>query len=103
VDALRRIHRSDSSQAAIVDALRKAGVTVFVIGKPVDLLTHYRGKWLPLECKPATHKRARSDQSEQEALLTECGIPKVRTPEEALRAVLPVSRRFEDQPWRVGM
>jgi hypothetical protein len=91
--------RTDSSQREIVAALRKAGVTVWVISRPVDLLTHYRGKWLPLECKPVTHKRARRDQAEQEALLAECGIPKVRTPEEALRAVLPVSRRFEDRPW----
>lgn len=79
--------RVDSTQRAIVAALRKAGVRVFVIGRPVDLLTYHRGRWQPLECKPTTHKRGRADQAEQEAVLAECAIPKVRTAEEALKAV----------------
>lgn len=31
-------HRSDSNQAQIVDALRRVGCTVELIGRPVDLL-----------------------------------------------------------------
>ncbi len=39
----RRARKVDSSQKAIIDELRKAGVEVWVISIPVDLLYHYRG------------------------------------------------------------
>lgn len=78
--------RIDSSQPEIVAALRKAGVDVFIVGYPVDLLTHYKGRWLPLEAK-AVGSRPRKDQAAQQALMRACAIPRVTTPEEALMAV----------------
>ncbi len=84
-EAVRRIHRADNTQADIVDGLRRVGVRVFVIGRPVDLLTLHRGKWLPIECK--SQKRLRADQAEQNELVAECGIPRVTSLDEALRAV----------------
>jgi hypothetical protein len=48
---LRYAARVDATQAEIVDALRKAGATVWVLGLPVDLLCGYRGKTLLIECK----------------------------------------------------
>ena len=49
--------RVDANQAAIVDALRKAGATVWVIGLPVDLLVGYRSATLLMEVKQITGKR----------------------------------------------
>lgn len=81
----RRMTRPDGTQAEIVDALRKAGVMVWVIGQPCDLLTLYRGNWLPLECKPI--KRVRKDQEKQDEFLAITGVKKVRTALEAIEAV----------------
>ena len=88
----RRAKKVDSSQAEIVAALRQACVTVWIIGQPCDLLTYYRGKWQPLECKPpdTTKKgtrRLRSDQERQTEFLAAYAVPVVRTPREALIAV----------------
>ena len=41
----------DSNQKEIVDALRKAGCSVVVIGTPVDLLCGYRARNFLLEVK----------------------------------------------------
>jgi hypothetical protein len=45
--------KRDTAEGPIVDALRACGVGVWFLsgqGNP-DLLTHYRGLWLPLEVK----------------------------------------------------
>lgn len=50
---MRRAARKDWPQAQIVRALRDIGVDVLVVnqeGVP-DLLTHSRGRWLPIEIK----------------------------------------------------
>jgi hypothetical protein len=50
---MKRVARKDLNQAAIVAALRAIGCEVLVVnqeGLP-DLLTHYRGSWLPVEVK----------------------------------------------------
>jgi hypothetical protein len=50
---VRKAGRKDSTQAAIVSALRAIGCEVLVMnqeGVP-DLLTHYRGGWIPIEVK----------------------------------------------------
>ena len=49
----RRNAKRDTTEKTIVKDLRKAGVQVFLVsgrGLP-DLLTHFRGRWLPLEVK----------------------------------------------------
>lgn len=75
--------RVDSSQAAIVSALRQAGAFVWIIGQPVDLLVFYRG-WHLLEAKPEGHKRPRKDQEDQAVFCEMFSVPVVRTPAEAL-------------------
>jgi hypothetical protein len=77
----------DLNQTEIVSVLRQAGVLVWVMGQPVDLLTLYRGRWLPLELKSRT-KRPRRDQEKQNAFLALTGCPVVTTVQGALEAVL---------------
>ena len=84
----RRMTRPDATQSAIVAALRQCGVQVWIIGQPTDLLTFYRGKWLPLECKPELYKRPRADQKAQTAFLKATGTPVVKTVQEAYTAVV---------------
>lgn len=81
----RYAKRVDATQARIVAALRQAGVQVWVISKPCDLLTLYRGKWLPIECKAV--KRTRRDQEQQTQFLRSTATPVCRTALEALAAV----------------
>lgn len=60
--------KSDKTQQAIVKALRDAGVFVSVQsslghGAP-DLLTCYKGRWLPIEVKSGPKNRLEDDQIE---------------------------------------
>jgi hypothetical protein len=48
---LRRAAKVDFAQPAIVDALRRIGVAVEIIGKPLDLLVCHRGETALMECK----------------------------------------------------
>lgn len=50
--------RVDANQGQVVDALRQAGATVWVIGLPVDLLVGYRGVTLLMEVKTKAGKLA---------------------------------------------
>ncbi len=82
--------RKDSVQKDIIAALEAAGCEVWVIERPCDLLTNYRGRWLPMECKTPKangEPRKRSDQAEQTELIERARIPVVTTPLEALRAI----------------
>ena len=54
---MRRAARVDDNQADIVDALRKIGASVYVIGLPVDLLCGYRGRSIALEVKSGDNWR----------------------------------------------
>lgn len=54
---MRRAARVDSTQSAIVDAMRAMGAVVWVIGLPLDLLCGYRGHTLLVEVKRLTGKR----------------------------------------------
>ena len=48
---MRQAARTDANQPDIIKALRKIGATVFIIGRPLDLLVGFRQKnWL-LEVK----------------------------------------------------
>lgn len=82
----RYAKRTDATQKAIVAALRAIGVKVWIISKPVDLLTLYRGRWQPIECKPI--KRKRNDQETQDEFLKDTATPVCRTPEAAIAAVM---------------
>lgn len=82
------IARKDATQKAIVEALRAVNCEVHIVGYPCDLIVQH-ARWYPLwrtiECKP--EKRKRKDQPEQDEFLKRTGTPRVRTPEEALKAV----------------
>lgn len=82
--------RKDATQRVIVEALEAVHCEVWIIERPCDLLTLFRGRWLPLECKtPQSNGRVRkrSDQAEQTETLERTRIPVVTTPMEALRAI----------------
>jgi hypothetical protein len=83
----------DLTQKAIVEALRRCGVAVEVIGKPLDLLVCCRGETSLVECKSAkdVHRMAGEGltKDEVEFIARWPGrIHVVKTPEEAIRAVL---------------
>ncbi len=54
---MRHAARVDANQAEIVEAMRKAGASVFIVGLPVDLLVGYAGKTALVEVKTLTGKR----------------------------------------------
>ena len=58
--------RTDSNQKEIVDALRKIGCQVEVIGKPVDLLVSLRGYNFLIECKLRGSKNRRDQQAQRD-------------------------------------
>ena len=43
--------RTDANQKKIMDALRKAGAWVYVVGKPFDLLVAFKGELNLMEVK----------------------------------------------------
>ena len=86
-------HRPDLNASEVVAGLRQAGVHVWCIGSPVDLLTFYRGRFLPLEIKSRV-KRPRRDQEKQNAFIALTGCPVVTT---ALGAIEAVTRRVEHE------
>jgi hypothetical protein len=84
--------RVDTTQSAIVEALRKAGWTVTQLKWPVDLLCDKHGVIRLLEVKVPVGKRApkpRLDkrQAAQAEFCARTNTPYVTTPEEALRAL----------------
>lgn len=50
-------HRTDANQADIIKALEKIGCTVYVIGRPVDLLVGRAARNYLLECKAKGGKK----------------------------------------------
>ena len=54
---MRYAARTDANQSEIVEALRAAGASVWVIGLPVDLLVGFRGVTIPMEVKTLNGKR----------------------------------------------
>lgn len=87
--------KRDGNEKAIVVALRKVGVLVWPIsgeGVP-DLLTWYRGVWLPLEVKRTrlrrslTDRKGRSLTPAQGASWRLTQYPIIESVDEALQAV----------------
>lgn len=87
--------RRDTNEAVIVAALRKLGVLVWSIsgdGVP-DLLTWYRGKWLPLEVKHTHPRGFLTDRKGRSLTPAQCEsyaltrYPIVQSIEEACQAV----------------
>jgi hypothetical protein len=88
---MRRAARVDANQDAIVSALRAAGASVLVIGKPVDLLVGHRGATLLVECKnPGSRYGKKGANANQRSFMeTWMGGPVslVDGPDAALRAL----------------
>ena len=80
--------RTDTTQAAIVEAIRAAGWHVWLIREPCDALCwHPSDVWQPLEFKTPTKSgavRVRKDQPLQNLFCDMTFTPRVTTPEQAV-------------------
>ena len=85
---MRRAAKVDANQQAIVDALRACAIHVEVLGKPVDLLASHRGIWHVLECKNEEGKNMLTADQVKFIARSQGPVHIVRTPDEAVRAVL---------------
>lgn len=83
---MRRAAKVDATQQAIVDALRRCGVAVAVLGQPLDLLVCCKGITSLVECKSpgGTFTKAQAEFMS----IWPGTVHVVRTPEEAVRAIL---------------
>lgn len=77
--------KRDATEGDIVEALRDAGAQVEYLDTPCDLLVRYRGIVCVLEVDGITRNRKR--KAEQLKFLREWGVPLVKTPEQALKAI----------------
>lgn len=80
--------KRDANEGEIVAALRKAGVVVWMLPRPFDLLCGHGGRLVGLEVKDG--KGRLTDQQETDmALCRRLGLPVyvVRSAEEAIEAV----------------
>lgn len=88
---MRHALRVDANQTAVISALRAAGATVEVVGKPLDLLVGIRNQWMLIEVKDgAKCKSAQKPTMAQQAFFERwAGYPWaiVDSPESALRAI----------------
>jgi len=94
----RYAKKPDTTQADIVKGLRDAGIQVWIIGKPCDLLCYYWSnrlreyRWQPLEAKTPHGKRdpkavVDPRQKEQIEFIQRTGTPIVLTAQQALAAL----------------
>ena len=88
---MRRAARVDANQDAVVSALRAAGASVYVIGRPVDLAVGIRGTTILMEVKNPESKYGKNGANENQLkfMATWNGGPValVDGPESALRAI----------------
>ena len=84
---MRYAARVDENQAAIVQALRDAGASVYIIGLPVDLLVGFRDRTLLMEVKTTSKKRLTGLQADFFEKWTGGTLCRVDSPESALRMI----------------
>lgn len=89
----RQAARVDNNQAEIVDALRRCGVSVEIIGKPFDLVVCCRGETSFVECKwprPTSEGGSHGLTKDQVEFIARWPgkVHVVRSKEEAIREVL---------------
>lgn len=77
--------KRDEAEPAIVQALRAVGAQVEYLDYPCDLLVRWRGGLHLLEVDRARRNQKRA--SSQLRFLTEWEVPRVKTAEQALRAI----------------
>ena len=77
----RRAKRIDGNQSEIVQALRTAGVAVWVLGSPADLLVGFRGRFYTMECKdgrlPPSHRKLTPLEQVYASVCHSLGLPHV--------------------------
>lgn len=89
---MRYALKVDTTQRDIIEALEKVGARVEVIGKPVDLLIYFRGRFSVMEVKTPygvrnPKPRIRKEQVAQNEFIQATGCPVVSSPTEALLAL----------------
>ena len=82
---MRHAARVDENQKTIVDALRKAGAFVWIIGLPVDLLVGYKNHTFLVEIKSTSKKRLTSLQADFFENWSGSTLARIDSPEAALR------------------
>ena len=95
--------KTDKTQAAIIRGLEQAGVRVWIIKLPCDLLCLVQGRWQPLEVKTPEGKRGqvwqRRRMKTQNDFLQETRTPVVTCLEDALCALGLVPRPVTSAPF----
>src|SRR6188768_1866924 len=86
--SMRRAAKVDANQSAIVDALRRIGVQVEPIGKPVDLLVCHRGVTSLMEVKNPDGKDTLTKDQVEFMARWPGAVFVVRSVDDAMRAVL---------------
>jgi hypothetical protein len=84
---MRHAARVDSNQKAIVDALRKAGAYVWIIGLPVDLLVGYRNRTILVEIKSSSKSRLTGLQQDFFGNWCGGGLHRINSPDDALKMI----------------
>ena len=84
---MRNAARTDATQGPIVRALEAIGCRVYYIKWPCDLLVTYRQRTIAMECKSRTGTLTK-DQQRLVETWNGAEFYIVRTPEEALTAIL---------------
>jgi hypothetical protein len=80
--------KRDFSEPEIVKALEEVGAKVYR-KLPIDLLVYFRGRFHCLEVKtPGEPKHSSKRCKDQDAFIAETGTPIVKTPEEAIVALI---------------
>jgi hypothetical protein len=84
---MRYAARVDKNQADIVEALRKAGAYVWIIGLPVDLLVGYKGHTFLVEVKNGPKRRLTPLQADFFESWRGGTLARIDGPEAALRMI----------------
>lgn len=79
---MRRAARIDETQPGIVEALRYAGVEVYVSKQPCDLICSFRNQVFLIDCDGITKNRKRDKR--QLEVFARLGVKLAKTPEAAL-------------------
>jgi hypothetical protein len=84
---MRHAARVDENQKTIVDALRKAGAYVWIIGLPVDLLVGFKNHTFLVEIKSTSKKRLTGLQADFFENWSGSTLARIDGPDGALRMI----------------
>lgn len=85
---MRRAARIDNNQTVIIDALKRVGVSVEIIGKPVDLLLCCRGVTSLMEIKNPDRSEEWTKEQVEFIARWPGKVHVARSPEDAVRLVI---------------